>query len=369
MGSPPNVARGWLKSYASLDESARRDELADLLQRWNVLRSELETRLEFRVLSSVGVFADFPKRFKRGLQIRDAWRNVLDRQAVQSVLCTDDSNPYTHIPLLLAKARGLPTVSCHHGALDGRYMFKRPHADVVLAKGRMERDYLVNVCGLLPERVEIGAHASPRKNRTSAAVPPDRSSKPLITFFSECYEVWGGRGSDFYRDLVPDLAELALTENRKLVIKLHPFESLAERTAVVAKLLSPAQRSVVDIVSGKLQPPILDQSWFAITVLSTAAVECALQGLPCFLCKWLEGWHYGYVEQYLRFGIGIGLDIPGDLKEIPRLLSEYKPSSTLEEDCRKVIKETRLEQLLGFGEPALNNAKRNVGLPEGAIEC
>jgi len=34
-----------------------------------------------------------------------------------------------------------------------------------------------------------------------------------------------------------------------------------------------------------------------------------------------------------------------------------------------VIKETRLEQLLGFGEPALNNAKRNVGLPEGAIEC
>jgi len=369
MDSPPNVARGWLKSYASLDESERRDELADLLQRWNVLRSELENRLEFRVLSAVGVFDEFPKRFKRGLQIRDAWRNVLDLQAVQSVLCTDDSNPYTHIPLLLAKLRGLPTVSCHHGALDGRYFFKRPQADVVLAKGRMEQDYLVNVCGLASKGVEIGAPAMPRKNRTSVMETPVPSSKSLITFFSECYEVWGGRGGDFYRDLVPGLADLALAENRKLMIKLHPFESLAERTGIVAKLLNPAQRSVVKIVAGRLQPQMLDESWFAITVLSTAAVECALQGLPCFLCKWLEGWHYGYVDQYLQFGIGIGLDMPGDLKEIPRLLSEYKPSSTIEEDCREVIKKTRLEQLLGFGEPSPNNAKRNVVLPEGAIEC
>ena len=33
-------------------------------------------------------------------------------------------------------------------------MFKRAHADVVLAKGKMEQDYLVRVCGVPRARVE-----------------------------------------------------------------------------------------------------------------------------------------------------------------------------------------------------------------------
>ena len=82
---------------------------------------------------------------------------MFDREPVQAVLCADDSNPYTHLPLLLAKARSLQTVACHHGALDGRYMLKQTHADMLLAKGAMEEDYLVRVCGVPREKVEVGA--------------------------------------------------------------------------------------------------------------------------------------------------------------------------------------------------------------------
>jgi hypothetical protein len=154
---PSNVSTAWLRSYASLDDPNRAVECEDLVARWAVLRRKLEEHPEFRALAAVGTFDDFPDRFARGLEIRDAWRNVLDGQPVQAVLCADDSNPYTHIPLLLAKKRGLPTVACHHGALDGRYLFKRTHADVVLAKGKMEEDYLTRACGLPRDVVEVGA--------------------------------------------------------------------------------------------------------------------------------------------------------------------------------------------------------------------
>ena len=126
---PANVSLTWLRRYASVRIASRQVECEDLRKRWDLLRNELEKVPEFRMLAELGCLDEFPKRFARGLEIRDAWQNVLDREPVEAVICTDDSNPYTHIPLLLAVQKGLPTVSSHHGALDGRYMFKRSHAD------------------------------------------------------------------------------------------------------------------------------------------------------------------------------------------------------------------------------------------------
>ena len=154
---PRNVSTAWLRSYASVRVPARDAEFKDVMKRWGSLRKEIENVEEFQLLSRLGFLSRFADWFARGLEIRDAWRNVLDAEPVQAVLCADDSNPYTHIPLLLAKERGLRTISCHHGALDGRYMFKRCHADVILAKGRMEEDYLVRLCGVPGNRNEVGA--------------------------------------------------------------------------------------------------------------------------------------------------------------------------------------------------------------------
>ena len=185
---PKNVACAWLSSYASVrDRSA---ENADLDSRLQSLLRELEEVEEFEILNRLGYLDSFPRRFRRGLEVRDAWRNVLDAEPVQAVLCADDSNPYTRIPLLLARARGLPNIACHHGALDGRYVFKRSYGDVIWAKGKMEEDYLVRKCGVPQEKVEIGAPALPVSGNGSGQ-SNRQDFRPFLLFISEAYDVRG----------------------------------------------------------------------------------------------------------------------------------------------------------------------------------
>jgi hypothetical protein len=360
--SPPaNVAMTWLRRYASVRVPSRELECKDLVRRWEALRDDLSVAPEFRILDALACFDDFGDRFARGLEIRDAWRNVFDTEPVRAVLCADDSNPYTHIPLLLAAQKGLPTIACHHGALDGRHMFKRNHADVVLAKGEMERDYLVRLCGVPSARVEIGAPMLRHDLQVREAHEESAKSRPYIVFFSEAYETGGGRARGFYQDILPALADLALAEGRQLVIKLHPSESFSERSRLVEQILRPERQPVARVVSGPLQPEMLNRTWFGVTVLSTVVTECALRGIPCFLCAWLESWPYGYVDQFTHFGIGIRLSEPSQISEILALLRNYKAERTQEnrthenqvqENCWSPIERERLQALLGIGQEA-----------------
>src|SRR5207302_5527195 len=217
-----------LASYAKYSTDTSR-EYEELLQKWQIFRAELESVPEIFLLGRLGLLDSFPKLLRQGLAIREAWRQVFEIEPVKAVLCADDSNPYTRIPVLLARNRGIPAIACHHGALDGAHLFKRSHADVILAKGRMEEDYLVRVCGVPEEKVELGAPGRlPALN-----VQRDREQAPFITFFSEPYEVASARTAEFYRDLLPPLADMALKTGRKLVVKLHPFESQRERRGLI----------------------------------------------------------------------------------------------------------------------------------------
>ena len=357
---PGNVSVSWLSHYSSFSDHGRKAEYGDLMARWLELRNELTQVREFEILCRIRGFDDFPRRFRMGLQIRDAWRNVFQHEPVQAVICADDSNPYTHIPLLLAKNKGLPTVSCHHGALDGRYMFKRTHADASLAKGDMEHDYLVRVCRIPSHNVEIGAPPGPMFQ--AAEIHP--STKPSIVFFSEAYEVASGRAEDFYRDILPPLANLALAGRRELICKLHPAESVSERSGFLREILSPEQQAVTRIVAGPLNADLLNRAWFGITVMSTVAVECALRGVPCFLCSWLEAWPYGYVDQFTRFGAGIRLSGPEEIEKIPITLHDWQPSSKVRSDCWSPIEPKRLQALLGFGGRPVKGSGRQPGRME-----
>jgi hypothetical protein len=340
---PTNVARAWLSSYASVRD--RSDENADVASRWQSLLHELGRVAEFEILNRLGYLDSFLRRFRRGLEVRDAWRNVLDTEPVQAVLCADDSNPYTRIPLLLAQARGLPNVACHHGALDGRYVLKRSYGDVIWAKGKMEEDYLVRKCGVPQEKVEIAAPALPAN--WDGSEPSDRRDfRPYLLFLSEASDVSGGRPEEFYRDILPPLANLALATGRKLIVKLHPAESKNERTATLARVLSPEQRAAARIVTGPLTEELLAKTWVGITILSTVAMECAVRGIPCFLCKWLEFWPYGYVEQFIRFGVGVGLNDPGEIERIPEYLQQHLPGENVMENCWQPAAAGRLRELL-----------------------
>jgi hypothetical protein len=313
----PNVTCTSLAAYAGVPEP--KAEYLELLGRWRTLQQNLAQLPEIGLLSRAGVLEGFPNHFRDGLAIRNAWRNVLSEERIAAVMCGDDSNIYTRLPVLLARQQGIPTLDFHHGALDGRFLMKELSSDLYLAKGEMEQDYLLRLCRLPAERVIV---AGPPLPQSIPAHKHERDETSPILFFSEPYEAGGLRTEEIYRELLTPLARLASEFGRKLVVKLHPFESRAERMALVAKVLSPEYAALVNVLDGPFTPELVGRAWFAVTVESTVVIDCSLLGVPCFLCEWLSNSPYGYTRQYACFGVGRILNSPAQLNEVPRMLAE-----------------------------------------------
>jgi hypothetical protein len=193
----------------------------------------------------------------------------------------------------------------------------------------MERDYLLRVCGLPPERVVVAGPAA--RSRTIPTQERAQDQRSQILFFSEPYESAGWRTEEIYKEILPQLARLAHEFGRKLVVKLHPFESRHQRMALIAKVLSPAEAPMVDVVEGPFTPELVAKAWFALTVESTTVIDCSLLGVPCFVCEWLISSPYGYTSQYARFGVGRILQSREQLNEIPRVVMD--PAIALPPDC------------------------------------
>jgi hypothetical protein len=335
--SPRNVKTARLAAYAP--GKCQPDEYRYLLEHWRKLCAEFGEQRELFILRELGAFDWIPATLADRLAVRDAWLRVFEREPVTAVLCTDDSNSYTRLPLLMARERGLPAIACHHGALDGRHLIKRSHADVILAKGRMERDYLTQVCGVPKEQVEIGAPGQARIRKCGEA-----AKKDCLVFFSEPYEVVGGRPEEIYREVLPALGEIAEANQCKLVIKLHPQESVRERRRMVKAALSPQQWQRVTIVDGALTQELLSRTWFAVTVQSTVAVECTLRGIPAFVCTWLECTDWRYVEQFVKFGAGMGIGSASEIRGIPGMVERFEAKNA--DDLWEAIRAERMGELL-----------------------
>ena len=313
---PDNIQLRDLASYAGGDFSET--ESASLMDRWNKLRGELRDFAELRVLIESGVLDTLPGRMLDGLRARNAWRAVLEREPVCGVLCGDDSNLYTRVPVLLAAKRKIPTVDFHHGAFDGRYMLKDLPSDVYLAKNEMERDYLLRVCGLPAEKLVLGS-PQPSESPSSLRARVHAGGESVI-FFSEPYEVAGLRGEEIYREILPSLCRVAREYVRTLVIKLHPFESLAQRTRLVRQILTREDLELVRVVDGPLTAELMQSAWFGITIESTTVVDCLRSGVRCFVCGWVSFGPYEYGRQYARFGVGEVLEQAAHIADIPRRL-------------------------------------------------
>jgi hypothetical protein len=338
---PANVSARALAAYAGAATSNH--ECRMLMQRWRDLRRDLLRQRELAILDGCGFFARIRGWLRAGLAVRDAWVRILELEPVSSVLCTDDSNPYTRLPLLLARGRGLPTLVCHHGALDGRHLVKRSPGGTVLAKGEMERDYLVSRCGVPEADIEIGA---PPLGFSSSA----RAEKTCAVFFSEPYELGGGRCGEFYRQVLPPLAEVAARLGCRLVLKLHPQENRRQREQTLRRVLSHEQAGRFQVVEGPLREDLLSRTKFALSVLSTAAVDCAMRGIPVFLCKWLDRSSYGYLDQFAKFRIGVQLSCPAEIACIPQEVQSWSPPDN--QHLWSAIESARFRDLLTQSGPA-----------------
>jgi len=315
---PKNVRAASLDSYISRVDEA---ELKALAEDWHRLRIKL-SRLsaEFDIAEASGLLHSIEARLRWGLAIRDAWHAVFDSETINACLCADDSNPYSRLPLIIARNRGVPALACHHGALDSRMAIKKSHADFYLAKSEMEWHYLVRVCRVAAEQIVI----VPTNTNAPAETPNSTASSDCFIFFTEPFHAMGWRSAEIYRELLPRLIALARASDLELVLKLHPFESVRSYRNTLRHYLGPKAASEVRVIEGPTTQDLWQRAKCTLTVQSSIALECASRGIPVFLLGWLADPCAGYVEQFERFGVGHVLQSPQELDELPRRIASTK---------------------------------------------
>ncbi|HEY7098195.1 MAG TPA: hypothetical protein VH437_15820 [Terriglobales bacterium] len=313
---PANVFLEFLDPYfVGWDEQ----ELRHLRGSWIATKAKLVDAPVWRLAHSAGMLNSMPSSLEWGIAIRNAWNEVFESRDVTACLSPDDSNPYTRIALIISKQRGRPALACHHGALDYMMAIKRHHEDVYLAKSEMERDYLERICNVTPEKIVVG-------NATDSGGPTrgDDSDKSWVVFFSEPYSAWGWRTEEVYREILPPMATLAETLDLKLVIKIHPFESVKYHRRLLLRYLGSRLASTIEVLEGTFSSLSWSKVKMAMTVQSTVGLECARRGIPVFFCQWLQDAHSGYLSQFARFNIGYLLKSVDGFAQIPQLLSVHE---------------------------------------------
>ena len=350
-GLPNNVELLSLASYAPHPLPSTDEEHTQLLARWQEVQNDLfETDRVLGLARTLHVFDGFAGFLKRGLRVRDAWREIFVREPITAVLSADENNPYTRLPTLLANSRKLSTVFCDHGALNMSFGIRRACSDTYLMKGDMARDYSVGWCGLPASKIVVGgpseAHNALPFPLPSPSPSSNRMERDWIVFYSEAYELFSGRTQTLYGELLPELCSLARRTNRKVIVKLHPFESLRMRKALVDRTLSAEQRSLVELREGPMTPDLFERAWFSLTVESSAAVESTVNKVPCFLCGWFDASWHNYTKQYAKYSAGYPLDSPERIREIPECLERLQITEATLRGLRTPISPEHLESVL-----------------------
>jgi hypothetical protein len=321
---PPNVCSLNLSGFFA---RPLQSELNSLLATWTQAKSTISSAApEFKLAAATGILDQVPGILSWGIGVRDAWNRVLESTNISSCFCADNSNPYTRIPLILCKQRGIPSVACHHGALDFRMAFKTVHADRYLAKNEMELDYLRDVCGLESRDAVIVQSQLLNSHPTAAAF--NTRTLDWLVFFTEPYGIGAWRSEEVHRSLLPPLARLARECGLQLIIKLHPFESLRHFNRLTRQLLSDGERARTRVISGAFSSEQWRRTSFAVAVESTIAIECSNRGIPIFLLAWLRNLSYGYLRQFQKFQVGRVVESPEEIADIPRRLREQESMSS-----------------------------------------
>jgi len=339
---PGNVELRSLASYAPRSLPSTDEERVQLLTCWQEVQNDLfETNQVLGLAGKLHLFDGFASFLTRGLGVRDAWREVFVREPITTLLSADENNPFTRLPIMLARSRKLRTVFCDHGSLNMSFGIRRACSDTYLLKGAMARDYSIG-CGLPASKIVVGGPSDAHDSLPSS----NRTERDWIVFYSEAYELSSARTQTFYAELLPELCLLARRMNCKVVVKLHPFESLRMRKALVDRVLSAEQRSFVEVREGPMTPDLFERAWFSVTVESSVAVESTANGVPCFLCSWFDASWYDYSKQYAQYFAGYPLDSPQRIREIPQLFEQFQITEATRRSFQTQISPEDLESVL-----------------------
>jgi len=336
---PSNVSIAPLAAYA-VSADAVEDEVAELRKGWESFLSTMACEQEeYKYAANAHLWDYVPAHLEQGVQIREAWRQVMDAEPLSGVLCGDDLNYHTRLPLVLAQRSHLRAIYCSHGALDGCFLFKQPFANCFLVKGKMEADYLLHIAGISREKILSAAPGQ----RPAAVRGGD-----AIVFFSQPFEVVNGRTDSIYQEVLPRLCSVAMRTGRKVIVKLHPFESKRARQKLVGSILGQNFEDVVEIVDGQPPEQVMSLAWCGVTVDSSVAVECALRKIPFFVCGWLDFAGMEYLRQYAQAGAARVLSSPNEIMRIPEMVAEHPDDELVPNRLWQPANSSQLDEIL-FG--------------------
>ena len=296
-------------------------ELKQLLEQWGHVRQALiKNNTAFELLDRNGAFNALPAFLRRGLILKAAWKKAFETLRPDSLFCGDENNSDMRLSTLVAKSLGIRTVSFHHGALDCSMYLKPLSSNFYLTRSLMEYDYLSNI-----DMLSTGALIKPNVCEISLHRREvlERSNEGLIIFFSEPYECGEGRVDEIYRSILKPLLKIARSDHRRIIVKLHPFESVKQRTKLIRNIVTPEDLAMIQVIEGPLDSELLEQAWFVITLKSSVVIDCAEKNIPCFMCKWLDYFCNGYIDQFAKFGAGLLLNKQEEINDIPLFLLKY----------------------------------------------
>jgi hypothetical protein len=121
---------------------------------------------------------------------------------------------------------------------------------------------------------------------------------------------------------------------------------MSARLRLVDRLLSVEDRNLVEVTSELVSERLFRRTWFSLTVESSVAVECALAGIPCFLCGWFDLDLHAYIKQYENYGVAHILTSPEEIERIPGSLSSNVLTAHIQNQMCQPVTPSRLKAIL-----------------------
>jgi hypothetical protein len=222
-----------------------------------------------------------------------AARRFLD--AVQPEMVIVGNASFERTLLLQARKRRIPTVLLQHGVVHATYRVVDQPVDVFLSRGEFFRSLLFPS---LKDRTVVANAAQPTAAYATDARPDNRSD---LLFVAGACDVMPFFHELDLEEIVRALIRAASREQRRLVVRVHPMDSVTAYKRMVTRVArkEPAAPRIVYSQGPGLED-VLRGSAVAVLYFSTVFLECLRLGIPILSFAWHD---FPYKREYEQRGI------------------------------------------------------------------
>lgn len=207
-------------------------------------------------------------------------------------------NPVHEAHLLhCAKKRGIPTILLQHGILGDFCQLLDPPVDHYIVRGRFWQEFLS--CDARKRSVILNP---PQTLIPSGKAVANADRERHILFLTAPYGVHEFMHLADLDDILASMLQVAFKEKMKLVVRVHPSESIGYYQQIVTRLIDELRlRDVrVEYSHGPGLEQLVRGSAVAVTFCSTVFLDCLREGIPLVSFDWHD---FSYKKQIEKMNV------------------------------------------------------------------